>query len=188
MRKNNKLRIGLFLAILFVFAIIFNCRTAKSSVTKEKVSIEKSELKIDKFDSVSKIVKDNFLLKIDSSSWKEVSNQFDFTFSGESNEDEFEFIKTENGYKFKGKGTVNYKGSEKSKDSTKIYNQKENVNEKTDVRKNGTTEIKSKENQTKIDKNKQNKSVGFNWNFTIILIVGLVVSIVGFYVYTYFNK
>lgn len=180
MKSGFKSKIGnifCFLSLLLLVSF-YGCRTSKNSVIKEKVSIEKSDLKIEKFDSISKIVKDNFLLKIDSSSWKEASSQFDFTFSGESNEDEFEFIKTENGYKFKGKGTVNYKGSEKSKDSAKIQNQTEITNEKTDVKKNGTTEIKSEENQTKIDKDKENKTVGFNWNFTILLIVLGVTSLI----------
>lgn len=167
--------------LLYIFLSLFliiGCRTSKSVVEKHKESFSKEEFQLNKFDSVSKIIKDNFSLKVDSSNWKEVSNQFDFTFKGESNEDEFEFIKTDNGFKFKGKGTATYKGSSNYGDSTTIKNKTEQINENSDIKKNEVNQSKVDESKSKVDKNKENKSTGFNWNFTILLIViGSVVLI-----------
>ena len=59
MRNNIKLRIGLFVAILFVLASVFNCRSAKNSVQKSKEDFRKKELKINKIDSISNVVKNN---------------------------------------------------------------------------------------------------------------------------------
>lgn len=164
--------------IFLSLALIIACRTSKSSVIKEKVSIEKSELKNEKFDSISKIDK---IKKIDNSfqsQWFEFWNKYDASFNGTSNEDTFELTFTENGFTAKGKGSVNLKSETNKKDAVSNNKVDEITNEKADVKKNGITEIKSEENQSKIDKDKQNESRGFNWNFTILLIVVGVVSLV----------
>lgn len=181
MRKNNKLRIGLFLAILFVFAIIFNCRTSKNSVQKHKENFSKEEIQLNKFDSVSKIDK---LTKIDNSfksQQTDFKQKLDISFNGLTNDDEFEFKFTENGFTAKGKGSVNQKSETNKKDSATSNKVDEVQKENSDVRKNGTVESKSEENQTKIDKDKQNESVGFNWNFMIVMIILGVVALILFW-------
>ena len=92
-----------------------------------------------------------------------------------SNEDTFELTFTENGFTAKGKGSVNLKSETNKKDSTVNDNIYEIVKENSDVRKNHTTEIKSEENEIKIDKNKQNKSIGLSFNITIIIAIGVII-------------
>ena len=41
--------------------------------------------------------------------------------------------------------------------------------------KNETIEINSEENEIKIDKNKQNKSIGLSFNITIIIAIGVII-------------
>ena len=45
-----------FISLFLIFSL-YGCRTVKNSVTKEKTLTEKSELNIEKFDSISKIDK-----------------------------------------------------------------------------------------------------------------------------------
>ena len=56
-----KSQIGNTLCFISLFLIfnLYGCRTVKNSVTKEKTLTEKSELNIEKFDSISKIDKQN---------------------------------------------------------------------------------------------------------------------------------
>jgi len=159
-----------FIALFFLFSF-YGCRTSKNSVVKEKITIEKSGLKINKIDSTAEVIKDVQMKEFDSKSWVEVSNDFDFTFNGQNNEDLFEVIKTDNGYQFKGKGSATYKGSETKKD---LINSTENSsfeNLQTNIKSNSKLKLLSKENQSKTDKSKINKSTGFNLNFTILSIV-----------------
>ena len=180
MRSGFKSKIGnifCFLSMLLI-VVFYGCRTSKNSVTKEKIEIEKSELKIDMFDSVSKVDK---LTRIDNSFQSQKTDykqKLDISFNGLTNDDEFEFKFTENGFIAKGKGSVNQKNETNKKDSATNSKADEIQKENSTVRKNGTIQIKSKESQTKTDKNKQNESTGFNFNFTILLIVVGVVSLV----------
>lgn len=165
--------IGNILCVLALFFIcsFYGCRTSKNSVVKEKNTIEKSGLKINKIDSTAEVIKDVQMKEFDSKSWVEVSNDFDFTFNGQNNEDLFEVIKTDNGYQFRGKGSATYKGSETKKD---LINSTENSsfeNSQTNIKSNSKLEHISNEKESKIDKTKKNKTTGFNLNFTILSIV-----------------
>lgn len=183
MKSGFKSKIGnvfCFLSLLLLVSF-YGCRTSKSSVTKEKFSIEKSELKINKFDSITKIDKINKVDNSFQSQQTDFKQKLDISFNGLTNDDEFEFKFTENGFTAKGKGSVNQKSETNKKDSTTNNKVNEVSKENSDVRKNGTTEIKSKENQTKIDKDKENKSVGFNWNFTIVMIILGAVALILFW-------
>ena len=159
-----------FVALFFLFSF-YGCRTTKNSVIKEKVLIEKSELEINKFDSVSKIDKINKINNSFQSRQTDFKQNLDISFNGLTNDDEFEFKFTENGFTAKGKGSVNQKSETNKKDSATSNKVDEVQKENSDIHKNRVTEIKSEENLSKINKDKQNKSVGFNWNFTILLIV-----------------
>ena len=172
-----KSQIGNTLCFISLFLIfnLYGCRTVKNSVTKEKTLTEKSELNIDKFDSISKIDKQNKIETSFNSNWFEFWNKYDASFNGLSNEDTFELTFTENGFTAKGKGSVNLKSETNKKDSTVNDNIYEIVKENSDVRKNHTTEIKSEENEIKIDKNKQNKSIGLSFNITIIIAIGVII-------------
>lgn len=186
MRKNNKLRIGLFLAILFVFAIIFNCRTAKNSIQKSKEDFKKEELKINKIDSTINIQK---LTKIDNSynsKWLGFWNKYDATFSGESNDDTFTVTFTENGFTAKGKGILNVKSENQKKDSSSNNKVDENIQKNTFIKSDSKTQNQVNESKSKIDKSKENKSVGPTWNVTIILIVSALFII--YLGYRYFTR
>lgn len=165
--------IGNILCVLALFFIcsFYGCRTSKSSLFKESISIDKSDIKINKIDSVADIVRDLQSKEFNSKNLFEVSNDFDFTFNGQNNEDLFEVIKTDNGYQFKGKGSATYKGSETKKKLTKSTENSSFENSLSNIKSNSKLEHLSKENQSKTDKSKINKSTGFNLNFTILLII-----------------
>ncbi|MFV0140984.1 hypothetical protein [Empedobacter falsenii] len=132
-------------------------------------------MKIEKFDSVSKIDK---ISKIDNSFQSQQTDfkqKLDISFNGLSNDDSFEFQFTENGFIAKGKGSVNQKTETNKKDSISSNKVDEILKENSTVHKNEVNQNKVEESKSKVDKKKENKSIGFNWNFTFFLIViGLV--------------
>lgn len=169
---------------LFIFLSLFliiGCRTSKSVVEKHKESFSKEELQLNKFDSVSKIDK---IKKIDNSfqsQWSEFWSKYDASFNGLSNDDQFEFKFTENGFTAKGKGSVNLKSESNKKDSTSSNKVDEILKENSDIRKNRTTQNKVDESKSKVDKNKQNKSFGPSFNTTIIIAIAVVIILVLFW-------
>ncbi|WP_276679772.1 hypothetical protein [Empedobacter brevis] len=170
--------------LLYIFLSLFliiGCRTSKNVVEKSKESISKSEIKLNKVDSVAKIIKSNKITNLDSITWSNYFNQYDISYSGTSTDDFGTLEKTENGFKFSGKLNVSLKGSESKGDSIKLKEQSENINENTSIKSNSKAESSSKKSESKVDKKKVNKSTGFNWNFTIVLVVGIVVSLVLFW-------
>ncbi|HAR71847.1 MAG TPA: hypothetical protein DCR77_00355 [Flavobacteriaceae bacterium] len=170
--------------LLYIFLslfIILGCRTSKNIVEKSKESISKSEIKINKVDSVVKIDK---LTKIDNSFQSQLSDfkeKLDISFNGLSNDDEFEFKFTENGFTAKGKGSVNQKTETNKKDSTVNNKVDETFKENSDIKKNEVNQNKVDESKSKVDKKKENKSTGFNWNFTIVLIIIGTVAVILFW-------
>lgn len=164
--------------LLYIFLSLFlitGCRTSKNIVEKSKESISKSEIKLNKVDSVAKIIKSNKITNFDSITWFNYFNQYDISYSGTSVDDFGTLEKTENGFKFTGKLNVSLKGSESKGDSIKLKEQSENMNENTSIKFNSKAELKVNESKSKVNKKKENKSTGFNWNFTIlIIIIGLV--------------
>lgn len=177
----------LFCIFLSLFLII-GCRTSKNIVEKSKESISISEIKLNKADSVAKVSKTNKITNFDSIYWYNYFNQYDISYSGTSADDFGILEKTENGFKFSGKLNVSLKGSESKGDSIKLKQQSENMNENISVKSNSKTESSSKKSESKVDKKKEIKSTGFNWNFTIVLIVGIVVSLVLFWKFGLPNK
>lgn len=160
----------MFMALLLLI-IAYGCRTSKSVIEKHKESFSKEELQINKFDSVSKI---NKLKNIDNSFQSQQTDfkqKLDISFNGLNNDDEFEFKFTENGFIAKGKGSINQKTETNKKDSISSNKVDEIFKESSDIRKNYVNQNKVDETNSKVDKNKENKSTGFNWNFTILLIV-----------------
>ena len=136
------------------------------------------ELQINKFDSVSKIDK---LKKIDNffkSKQTDFKQKLEVSFNGLSNDDIFEFQFTDNGFIAKGKGSINQKTETNKKDSISNNKVDESLKENSTVQKNEINQNTVDESKLKIDKNKQNQSTGFNWNFTIVIIVGVIVSLV----------
>lgn len=163
-----------FLA-LFLVVISYGCRTSKSTVEKHKESFSKEEIQLNNFDSVSKIDKLNKIDNSFQSQWSEFWNKYDASFNGLTNEDVFELTFTENGFTAKGKGSVNLKSESNKKDSITSNKVDEIFKESSDIRKNEVKQNKVDESKSKVDKNKENKSTGFNWNFTFFLIfIGLV--------------
>ena len=167
----------MFIALLLLVSF-YGCRTSKSVVEKHKESFSKGELQINKFDSVSKIDK---LEKIDNSfqsQWSDFKQKLDISFNGLSNDDEFEFKFTENGFIAKGKGSINQKTETNKKDSTannkvdKIFKENSNI-QKNEVKQNQVDESKSK-----VDKDKENKSFGPSFNSTIIITIAVIVTLI----------
>ena len=180
MKSGFKSKIGNVFCLLSMLLIVvfYGCRTSKNSVVKEKIEIKKSELLIDKFDSVSKIDKFNKIDHSFQSKQTDFKQKLDISFNGLTNDDEFEFKFTENGFIAKGKGYVNQKSETNKKDSVTDNKVNEIHKENSTILKNGTVQTKSEENQSKIDKDKQSQSRGFNWNFTILLIAIGVVALI----------
>lgn len=166
-----------FLA-LFLVVIFYGCRTSKSTVEKHKESFSKGELQINKFDSVSKIDK---LEKIDNSfqsQWSDFKQKLDISFNGLSNDDEFEFKFTENGFTAKGKGSINQKTETSKKDSATNKKVDETLKENSNIQKNEVNQNKVEESKSKVDKNKENKSSGPSFNSTIIITIAVVVTLI----------
>lgn len=175
----------MFMALLLLI-IAYGCRTSKSVIEKHKESFHKSELKINKLDSVSKIDK---LKNIDNSFQSQQTDfkqKLDISFNGLNNDDEFEFKFTENGFTAKGKGSVNQKSETNKKDSATNKKVHETLKENSDIRKNEVNQNKVNESKSKVDKNKENKSTGPTWNITIVLIVSALLII--YLAYRYFTR
>ncbi|MGV0828280.1 hypothetical protein ACTS9C_05200 [Empedobacter brevis] len=170
--------------LLYIFLSLFliiGCRTSKNIVEKSKESISKSEIKLNKVDSITKIDKLNKIDNSFQSQFSDYKEKLDISFNGLSNDDSFELTFTENGFKVKGKGSVNQKTEINKKDSSANNKVDEVLKENSEVRKNEINQSKIEESKSKVDKKKENKSTGFNWNFTIVLVVGVVVSLVLFW-------
>lgn len=166
-----------FLA-LFLIVISYGCRTSKSAIEKHKESFSKEELQINKFDLVSKIDK---LTKIDNSfqsQWSDFKQKLDISFNGLSNDDEFEFKFTENGFTAKGKGSINQKTETNKKDSTVNNKVDEIFKENSTVQKNEVNQNKVEESKSKVDKHKENKSFGPSFNSTIIITIAVVIILI----------
>ncbi|MGV0921914.1 hypothetical protein ACTS94_16455 [Empedobacter falsenii] len=135
-------------------------------------------MKIEKFDSVSKIDKIN---KIDNSFERQQTDfkqKLDISFNGLSNDDSFEFQFTENGFIAKGKGSVNQKTETSKKDSATNKKVDETLKENSDIRKNEVNQNKVNESKSKVDKNKENKSFGPSFNTTIIITIAVVIILI----------
>ena len=165
------------LCIFLSLFLIIGCRTSKSVVEKHKESLSKEEIQLNKFDSVTKIDKLNKIDNSFQSQWSEFWNKYDASFNGLNNEDTFELTFTENGFTAKGKGSVNLKSEINKKDSTTNNKVDETIKENSFVQKKEVNQNKVEESKSKVDKKKESNSTGFNWNFTILLIVGIVVSL-----------
>ncbi len=167
----------MFIALLLLVSF-YGCRTSKSVVEKHKESFSKEELQINKFDSIAKIDK---LSKIDNSlqsQWSDFKQKLDISFNGLSNDDEFEFKFTENGFTAKGKGSINQKTETNKKDSTANNKVDKILKESSDIRKNEVNQNKVEESKSKINKNKQNKSFGPSFNSTIIITIAVVIILI----------
>lgn len=160
----------MFIALLLLVSS-YGCRTSRSTVEKSKEIINKSELKINKIDSVSKVIKTNKITNFDSISWNNYFKQYDISYNGTTLEDYGTIEKTDKGWRFTGKVNVNLKGSENKGDSINKTVQSENINEVANIKSNSKKQNQVDESKSKVDKKKENKSTGFNWNFTIVLII-----------------
>lgn len=166
-----------FLA-LFLVVIFYGCRTSKSTVEKHKESFSKEEVQLNKFDSASKI---DSVSKIDNSfqsQWSDFKQKLDISFNGLSNDDEFEFKFTENGFIAKGKGSINQKTETNKKDSTANNKVDKIFKENSNIQKNEVNQNKVEESKSKVDKNKENKSSGPSFNSTIIITIAVVVTLI----------
>lgn len=169
---------------LFIFLSLFliiGCRTSKSVVEKHKESFSKEEIQLNKFDSVTKIDKLNKIDNSYKSQWSEFKQKLDISFNGLSNEDTFELTFTENGFKAKGKGSVNQKTESNKKDSTSSNKIDETIKENSKIKKNEVNQNKIDESKSKVDKNKQNKSFGPSFNTTIIITIVVVIILILFW-------
>lgn len=178
--RNVISTITMFIALLLLISA-YGCRTSKSVVEKHKESFSKEEIQLNKFDSVTKIDKLNKIDNSYKSQWSEFWSKYDASFNGLSNDDQFEFKFTENGFTAKGKGSVNLKSESNKKDSTSSNKVDEILKENSDIRKNRTTQNKVDESKSKVDKNKQNKSFGPSFNTTIIITIAVVIILVLFW-------
>lgn len=166
-----------FLA-LFLVVIFYGCRTSKSTVEKHKESFSKEEVQLNKFDSASKI---DSVSKIDNSfqsQWSDFKQKLDISFNGLSNDDEFEFKFTENGFTAKGKGSINQKTETNKKDSTANNKVDKIFKENSNIQKNEVKQNKVDESKSKVDKDKQNKSFGPSFNSTIIITIAVVLTLI----------
>lgn len=171
--KNHR-KIVSFIVLLTSFLLVitfYGCRTSKKIVEKSKVDIEKSELNINQKDSlVNSDIKINNT-KIDSLSWSSYMKELNFSFNGIDNNDELEIIKLDNGWKFKGKGSVNGSQKQVNNDSLKKEFNNIQVLENTSVHKNEQTQSNSAENSSTINKKKENHTIGFTIGVLIALIL-----------------
>ena len=166
-----------FLA-LFLVVISYGCRTSKSTVEKHKESFSKEEFQLNKFDSISKIDKLNKIDNSFQSQWSDFKQKLDISFNGLSNDDEFEFKFTENGFTAKGKGSINQKTETNKKDSTANNKVDKIFKENSNIQKNEVKQNKVDESKSKVDKDKQNKSFGPSFNSTIIITIAVVVTLI----------
>ena len=160
----------MFIALLLLVSA-YGCRTSKSVTEKSKENFKKSELKIDKFDSVSKILKTNKITNFDSIGWSNYMQNIDVSYSGKTLNDKLILKFSDNTIEVSGIGDINFNQKKNKGDSINNKNQTENINEQINVNSNSEVKIKVEEEKSKIDKDKENKSAGFNWNFTILLVI-----------------
>lgn len=166
-----------FLA-LFLVVIFYGCRTSKSTVEKHKESFSKEEVQVNNFDSISKINKINKIDNSFQSQWSDFKQKLDISFNGLSNDDEFEFKFTENGFTAKGKGSINQKSESNKKDSITSNKVDKIFKENSNIQKNEVNQNKFDESKSKVDKNKENKSFGPSFNTTIIITIVVVVILI----------
>lgn len=183
MRTNNFKRLGIFFLILFTCLGISCCRTAKNEVVKEKIAQEKKEIKQETIDS--EIINDEKFSEQKSivDEWKFFWETYGISYNGTSAEDEFEVIKTETGYKFKGKGTFN--SSTENKNTTETNTTETDKLLQEQKKENSDYYISDElfeESSTKT-KEHTDQSTGFNWNFTVVLAIVVVVAL--FLLYRY---
>lgn len=171
--KNHRKIISLITLLTSFLLVIsfYGCRTSKRVVEKSKVDIEKYELKINKIDSSISIQKNETFNKVDSLSWGNYMKELNFSFNGLDNNDELEIIKLDNGFKIKGKGSVNGKSIDNKNDSVNSSNNHQIINERLKVDSGSKTEVKSNDSQIKIDKNKESHTLGFTIGVLIALIL-----------------
>ena len=175
----------MFIALLLLVSA-YGCRTSKNLVQKSKENFRKEELKINKIDSISKVLKTNKITNFDSIGWSNYLKQYDISYNGTTLEDFGTIELTDKGWKFSGKVNVNLKENSNYGDFATIKNQTENINEQTNIKSNSEVKTKIEENKTKVDKAKENKSTGPTWNITIVLIVSDI-SII-YLAYRYFTR
>lgn len=167
----------MFIALLLLVSL-YGCRTSKSVTEKSKESFKKSELKINRIDSVSKVIKTNKITNFDSIGWNNYFKQYDISYNGTTLEDFGKIEKTDKGWKFSGKLNVNLKEDSNSGDFATIKNQSENINENTDIKSDSKNKNKVDESKSKVDKNKENKSFGPSFNSTIIITIAVVIILI----------
>ena len=180
-----RLLIALLISLLLVISF-YGCRTSKKIVEKSKVDIEKSELSIVQKDSLVNSDIKIYNNKLDSLSWSSYMKELNFSFNGLDNNDELEITKTDNGFKIKGKGTVNGKSIDNKTESLNKSNNHQIIIENSTVRENGTVQSNSTENSTIINKNKENYTIGFTIGVLIALI--LLGALMIYLLYKYFIK
>lgn len=175
--RNVISTITMFIALLLLISA-YGCRTSKSVVEKHKESFSKEEIQLNKFDSVTKIDKLNKIDNSYKSQWSEFKQKLDISFNGLSNDDEFEFKFTENGFTAKGKGSINQKTETNKKDSTANNKVDKIFKENSKIKKNEVNQNKVDESKSKVDKNKENKSFGPSFNTTIIITIAVVIILI----------
>ncbi|WP_313376698.1 hypothetical protein [Chishuiella sp.] len=171
--KNHRKIISL-IALLISFLLIisfYGCRTSKKIVEKSKVDIEKSELKINKIDSISSVNTSTKSQKLDSITWNNYMKYYDISYLGTSIDDIGAIERTSSGWKFLGKVKVSLKGSENNSDSIIVSNSHQITNEQLKLDSNSKIEVKSNDSQIKINKNKENHTLGFTIGVLIALIL-----------------
>ena len=181
MQRSIIKRIGLFITVLFTFFLISNCRTSKNEVVKEKIQINKEKIQINKIDSTAKVIKNNKILESDSISWNNFFKDYTINYNGVSNEDSFEVIRTDQGFRFQGKGNATLKEQTNKSDSINNKVKSEEINEDVNIKSDSKSEYNLDEDYFSKDKHHEDSSSGFNWNFTIILIIVICLSIYLFY-------
>lgn len=167
----------MFIALLLLVSF-YGCRTSKSVTEKSKESFKKSELRINRIDSVSKVIKTNKITNFDSIGWNNYFKQYDISYNGTTLEDFGKIEKTDKGWKFSGKLNVNLKEDSNSGDFATIKNQSKNINENTDIKSDSKNKNKVDESKSKVDKNKENTSFGPSFNSTIIITIAVVVILI----------
>ena len=178
-------RIGLFIAILFTLFLL-SCRTSKNEVVKDKVRIEVEKIQINKIDSVSDVIKNNNILESDSISWNNFFKDYTINYNGVSNEDSFEVVITDQGFRFQGKGNAVLKKQISKSDSVTTKKITEVINEFVNINSNSENKIKLDSISKIKEVQKENTSKGFNFNFTIVIIIVVIVLI--YFIYRYYLR
>ncbi|SHL01953.1 hypothetical protein SAMN05443634_105145 [Chishuiella changwenlii] len=170
MQNGFNYRIAMLISLLIVFCLS-SCRTSKKSIEKSRIEFEKNEVKKNNVDSSVLIQKDDALNKVDSLSWSNYMKELNFSFNGVNNNDELEIIKTDNGWKFKGKGFINGKSTDKKNDSIIKSNTHQVKNEVSKVNSRSKTELESNNSQITVDKEKDKFSIGPTFGVLILALI-----------------